>query len=804
MKDNSDLINQLLFKLEKLVKRQEDLSQDIGKLWFEINALKTAGKLQADPTAKKTQTAETPAMSHEVPLAASEASVTSPPIEAESPRPAQEQPRLQTEAAAPRPLVPPVARPTKEKSDLEKFIGENLINKIGIVITIIGVAIGAKYSIENNLISPLTRIVLGYLAGLGLLGFGIKLKAKYENFSAVLVSGAMAILYFITFAAYSFYGLIPQIPAFVLMAVFTAFTVFAALNYNMQLIAHIGLVGAYAVPFLLSDGSGNALALFSYMSIINAGILVIAFKKRWKLLYYSAFILSWLIYLLWYAFDYQEHLHFELALFFLSVFFVLFYLTFLGHKLLQKEKLAAGDILVLLANSFLFYGIGYALLAKGETSSQLLGLFTLGNGLIHFIAGVLIYRRKSADRNLVYLVAGLVLTFITIAVPVQLNGNWVTLIWVAEAALLFWMGRTKAVAVFEKLSYPLLLLALISLVQDWISDYTLYESVEGNWFVPLFSVSFLGSLLFIVAVSFINWLNFNKKYTPPFAAPSWQFKTLSASLAALLLVVVYYAFRLEIANYWNQAYSNSIIRLATDDPDYPELRWNYDLHHFRAVWIINYSLFFASLLAFVNFVKLKNRNLGLLNLALLAVAILVFLTQGLYTLSELRISYMQRGLPVFYERGMFNLGIRYLSYAFVALALYCCYRYVRTMFTQKPFKLGLGLVLHGSLLWMASAELIHWMDLLGSAESYKLGLSILWGVYSLLLIVLGIWKKSKPLRICAIALFGLTLVKLFFYDITELDTISKTIVFVLLGVLLLITSFLYQKYKHIINDGPTN
>lgn len=804
MRDNSDLINQLLFKLEKLVKRQEDLSQDIGKLWFEINALKTAGKLQADPTAKKTQAPETPAMSHEVPLAASEASVTSPPIEAESPRPAQEQPRLQTEAAAPRPLVPPVARPTKEKSDLEKFIGENLINKIGIVITIIGVAIGAKYSIENNLISPLTRIVLGYLAGLGLLGFGIKLKAKYENFSAVLVSGAMAILYFITFAAYSFYGLIPQIPAFVLMAVFTAFTVFAALNYNMQLIAHIGLVGAYAVPFLLSDGSGNALALFSYMSIINAGILVIAFIKRWKLLYYSAFILSWLIYLLWYAFDYQEHLHFELALFFLSVFFVLFYLTFLGHKLLQKEKLAAGDILVLLANSFLFYGIGYALLAKGETSSQLLGLFTLGNGLIHFMAGVLIYRRKSADRNLVYLVAGLVLTFITIAVPVQLNGNWVTLIWVAEAALLFWIGRTKAAAVFEKLSYPLLVLALISLVQDWISDYTLYESVEGNWFVPLFSVSFLGSLLFIAAVSFINWLNFNKKYTPPFAAPSWPFKTLSASLTALLLVVVYYAFRLEIANYWNQAYSNSIIRLATDDPDYPELRWNYDLQHFRAVWIINYSLFFASLLAFVNFVKLKNRNLGLLNLALLAVAILVFLTQGLYTLSELRISYMQRGLPVFYERGMFNLGIRYLSYAFVILALYCCYRYVRSMFTQKPFKVGLGLVLHGSLLWMASAELIHWMDLLGSAESYKLGLSILWGVYSLLLIVLGIWKKSKPLRISAIALFGLTLVKLFFYDITELDTISKTIVFVLLGVLLLITSFLYQKYKHIINDEPTN
>ncbi len=104
------------------------------------------------------------------------------------------------------PLAPPTPKAKytpKQKSDLEKFIGGNLINKIGILITIIGVAIGAKYSIDNDLISPLTRIILGYLLGLGLLGFGIKLKEKYKSFSAVLVSGAMVIMYFITFATHA-------------------------------------------------------------------------------------------------------------------------------------------------------------------------------------------------------------------------------------------------------------------------------------------------------------------------------------------------------------------------------------------------------------------------------------------------------------------------------------------------------------------------------------------------------------------------------------------------------------------------
>ncbi|RZL57792.1 MAG: DUF2339 domain-containing protein, partial [Pedobacter sp.] len=83
---------------------------------------------------------------------------------------------------------------------------------------------------------------------------------------------------------------------------------------------------------------------------------------------------------------------------------------------------------------------------------------------------------------------------------------------------------------------------------------------------------------------------------------------------------------------------------------------------------------------------------------------------------------------------------------------------------------------------------------------YKLGLSILWGIYSLFLISMGLAKNKKHLRIGAMVLFGITLIKLFIYDIAYLSTISKTIVFVSLGILLLIISFLYNKYKHLIID----
>lgn len=791
MTDNQDKINQLLDKLEFLLKRQDDFSREINNLRIEIDGLKTNDTEQK--TEKETE--------QDRPVADTDFEIKKEKVAAGY----EYRQREQHKQEPPKQTAPPVIKPPKVKSDIEKFIGENLINKIGIAITVIGVAIGAKYSIEHDLISPLTRIILGYLTGLGLLGFGMKLKKKYENYSAVLVSGAMAIMYFITYSAYSFYDLIPQIMTFALMVVFTAFTVIAAINYNRQVIAHIGLVGAYGVPFLLSEGSGKVANLFTYMAIINTGILVIAFKKYWKPLYYSSFGLTWLMYFLWYASKYQTDEHFGLALTFLAIFFGTFYLTFLAYKLLQKEKFEIDDIILLLANSFIFYGIGYAILNNHKTGEQLLGVFTLCNAIVHFLVGTIIYRQKLADRNLFFLVSGLVLVFITIAIPVQLDGNWVTLLWAGEAALLFWIGRTKNVPVYEKLSYPLMILAFFSIVHVWMTVYDSYypENPETR-IAPLFNINFLTSILFIVAFGFINILNRKKNFTSALVSQKGISKIISFSIPAILLFTIYYAFRMEIANYWNQLYSDSALTINTEGQQYPNYYRNYDLSKFKTIWIINYSLLFVSLLAFVNFRKLKNQQLGLINLGLITLSLAVFLIQGLYVLSELRESYLVQSLSQYYETGVFNIGIRYVSFAFVALTLATCYKYLRQEFMQRDFKMAFDFLLHASVLWIASSELINWMDIAESTQSYKLGLSILWGTYSLLLIALGIWKNKKHLRIGAIALFGVTLIKLFFYDITHLDTIAKTIVFVSLGVLLLIISFLYNKYKHIISDESPN
>lgn len=679
--------------------------------------------------------------------------------------------------------------------DLEKFIGENLISKIGILITIIGVAIGAKYSIENDLISPLTRIILGYLMGVGLLGFGIKLKTDYKNFSAVLVSGSIAILYFITFAGYSFYGLFPQLFAFGLMTILTIFTVVAAIHYDKPVIAHIGLVGAYAVPFLLSTGSGNVTTLFTYIAIINFGILLIAFKKYWKSLYYSATGLTWLIYISWFFMDYEITEHFKIALIFLSVFFAIFYVTFLAYKVSQNGKIEITETILIIFNSFIFYGLGYAILENHETGEQLLGLFTLGNGLIHFIVSAVIYQKKLGDKKLLYLVSGLVLVFITAAIPVQLDGNYVTILWALEAAVLFWIGRSKGIPIYEKIAYPVMALAFGSLLEDWSITYPNYVQNDAKMITPLLNIHFLSSLLFIGAFAFIQFINQNKNYVSPFEKQEGLQKFISNAIPTILVFVIYAAFRNELAHYWNQLYATTAIGLSGEEDDYRRTIRNNDLILFRDIWVINYSIIFLVFLSFFNILKLKNKQFGYINLTLNSLALFAFLSLGLYNLSELKESYLEQEQGDYFVIGIYNLMIRYISYFIVGVLLYTYYQYHKKMYPEKIFKIGFDVLLFTSILWIASSELIHWVDISGtSGKSYKLALSIFWGIYALILVSIGIWKRKKHLRIGAMILFGGTLIKLFLYDLANLNTISKTIVLVSLGLLLLIISFLYNKF----------
>ena len=136
-----------------------------------------------------------------------------------------------------------------------------------------------------------------------------------------------------------------------------------------------------------------------------------------------------------------------------------------------------------------------------------------------------------------------------------------------------------------------------------------------------------------------------------------------------------------------------------------------------------------------------------------------------------------------------------------AIYKYTKHNFLKTAAPDFDFDTAFDFVFYSTILWFASSELLTWINIYDYRDSYKLGLSILWGIYALLLVILGIYKHKKHLRIGAIVLFAVTLAKLFLYDIASLSTISKTVVFVSLGIILLLVSFLYTKYKNSIFDS---
>ena len=785
-------INELEQRIGNLLYRQSVFYKEIKQLENELAELKRQSNFSS---VSATNTVKTP-------------------VEKPTERPAEKPIERPTEAPAekttetpvitapstPKPQfsLPTINRP-KQPSDLEKIIGESWINKIGILIVIIGVAIGAKYSIENELISPLTRIILGYLVGIGLLGFGIKLKPKFEGYSAVLVSGSISIFYFITYFAYSFYNLIPQILAFAMMLIFTVFTVFAAIKYNRVVIAHIGLIGAYAVPFLLSSGSGRVDILFSYMLIINLGILFISIKRDWKTLHYSAFFFTWLIYGSWFADKsfYSSLQGYEaLGIGFATAFFLIFYGVSLFNNIISKEKLDKINIILILLNSFIYFGFGYGIFNSNTKLDTYLGLFTLFNAVIHFVVLFFIKSKKLADSTLFYSTLGMVFTFITIAIPIQLDGSWVTLLWIAQGTILFWIGKTKNIPIYEKISLPILGLSFLSLLEDW----SFYRYANNGDIQAFWNINFLTGILAILGYGFVVYLSRkhaeteeNQKFSPFNAIKSFY-------LPALLVLTAYLTFRNEIAYYFNYWLENSSLKgkEISEIDDYS--LYNYDINVFKNIYLIAYSLVFFGGLALLNFHKFKNKVLGISAIVIGLLTLLSAQTFGLEELGELRYAYINGGSNEYFDVNFNYILVRYLLWGSVAFALWAIFKNTKSIIENTKFHIFLEMVIHISILNFLSNELVTWMDIAGYQDIFKLGLSILWSVYSLLLVSLGIYQKKKYLRISALVLFGVTLAKLFLYDISNLSTISKTVVLIVLGLLLLIISFLYNKFKDKISD----
>ncbi len=664
----------------------------------------------------------------------------------------------------------------QKRTDFERFIGENLMNKVGILILVIAVGLGIKYAIDESWINPVGRILLSLLTGAILIGLAHKLRKNYLAFSSVLIGGGIAVLYFSIAFGYQMYEIFNQAAAFILMVGITGFAVALSLAYNRKELAVLAIIGGFATPIMVSSGAGNYKVLFTYIMILDIGMLVLAYYKRWNIVNIVAYASTVILYSLWLFKSYNADKEFPYlgAFLFATGFYIIFFLMNIINNIKENAKFTASEFIILISNSFFYYSAGLFLLNDFAPGYQ--GIFTILLAVLNAVFAYPMYLRKEIDRNLVLLLIGLVLTFVSLTAPVQLDGNFITLFWAIEMVLLLWLSQKSGIRLLKVASFIVVNLMIISIIMDWGKYYFDYN--EKTLAIILNRV-FITGIVSIVALfaSLKLVLNENEDYFfRRFSVQKYR------SFLTILLIFLGYFVPLFEIGYQVDAY--------------------YDYTKLTDIALVFYSyLYVLVVLLWTRKIKgnfFRNAFTWISIFMLLLFALVVHTDFQKVLMRYLADKTDTTFVFIHYLTVIFVMALAYFSWKNI-------YRFISQNESLKNIFLWVNIALSVYILsneldylvlYFVKPSLDNMYAL--SLSVHKIGWPILWGVIAFVLMILGMRTKMKMLRMVALSLFFFTLLKLFAVDVWDMSEGGRIAAFISLGIILLVVSFLYQKLKKLI------
>lgn len=659
-------------------------------------------------------------------------------------------------------VVPqPVIRPfglvkEKKKVDYEKYIGENLFGKIGILVLVVGMGLFVKYAIDKDWINEVFRTILGFVVGGGLLVVSQRLKNTYRTFSSLLAGGAFAIFYVTVAMAYHYYGLFSQTVAFVILVVLTVLMSLLSVVYNRRELAIIGLVGGFIAPFLVSNGVGNYLVLFTYLTILNLGMFGLSLYKKWGELPVIGFVATYVI-MLGYSLVADLDIAGSGQLVHLLLFSTLFYLIFLLPvvSVLRTDNKKANQplMMIVVLNNFIYLYFALWYLHELQLPYNIKGAFTLFIALVNVCLAYAIRGKKSETGYLFTALVGMFLTFISISIPIQLDGSFITLLWATEMVVLLWLFIKFRQPVYAYFTQLLLFLTVVSFLMD-------IEDVLTDGFVRplLWNGTFATGIFTGLAFGVFAWLMEREK---EFFTQTSNLKYIPFSVISLLAGcgVIYLSFIVDF--YGNIAYGPlshcaclaftcfALLLLSIG------LRKRFPMERFYVVYAVMVGL---SCCLFIRLSRVAN-DCGESSLSLLQWSSLLIVVVHLFFLGKW-----------FYRSFNFR--------------------------RKRADRMTLFIAVVSTVLFAVAVH--NMLYLFGWQNESSAALSISLSIAGFVQMAFGMRLHLKVLRMISLAVFGVVLLKLVIVDLWLLPTVGKIIVFIMLGVILLVLSFLYQKLKKVL------
>ncbi len=685
-------------------------------------------------------------------------------------------------APASRPTLPPPAplplpgRGDVPTIDWEAIVAGNWFNRIGVVAIVLAVGFFLKYAVENEWIGPLARVILGLIAGIGLLMGGEQLRDKgYRRYAHGLSGGGIAILYLSFYAAFSLYQIIGQVTAFGCMSLVTIGAVMLAARYSSLAIAILGLVGGFLTPVMLSTGVDNQTALFGYMILLDLGVLGIALFRQWRVLNYLAWGATVLLSTAWWA-QWYEPSKLITTLIFLTILFLIFSFATILYNLVRHEPVRELDVVLILANGALYFRAVWSLLR--EDHHAWLGGFALIVAGFYGAKAWWSHRRPQPDKYLALTLAGMAVLFLTLAVPMQFNQHWVTMAWSIEGVLLTWIGIRLNRRLTRMGSLVLFLIA----IAHWLGvDLGDFAWRGGDNFLPIFNKRGASIFVLISALAFSAGLYRKSSLRLCDVDDSERRYTMGGlALIAWLLLILWLSID---GRDFGDRLADSYRQLAATDESW----WQ------RVYRIDAWKNFYLSTLWSLS---------GLATLAAgvrQRLATLRFVAAGLWLLTAGNISF---NVIEYQSQNWYWPLINPTFGAFLVFAAALATGYREYSRSELPASRARSLCLSLANLFLLTGLSIEVDGLkIGtpgtriSFFAHQLSLSALYAAYGGTMITVGIIRANRLLRRLGLLLLGMTIVKVFFFDLASLEQIYRVLSFIVLGVTLLVVSFLYQRLR---------
>ena len=675
--------------------------------------------------------------------------------------------------ASPAPPIPPAATaailpPVRPAVDWETTLGGNWLNKLGVFIFVIGLALALGYSFTR--LGPAGRVVISLAVSFAMLVAGAVFERRepYRTFARGLLGGGWAGLYTTVYAMQAIPAALvihnAVLGALLLLAV-AAGIILHSLRYRSQTVTGLAYFIAFSTLALAQVTWLSALALIP----LAASLLYVAYRLDWRQIALLGLVSTWSVTLLrgdtgtplWQA----------------QAVFALYWLLFEAFDLLQPEAY----LLPLNAAG----ALGLSLLKWQADAPGSLWQFLAAASAV-YLAGSLV---RAARRQQWQPAATLSAALAAATIFLHLNHQWIALGLLVEAELVYLTGWRLGNRYLRALGTALMALHLGQLVLTGVVG-----SLPLEAWVPIAAIDaavfyanralcaadvyygFAGSAMLALVVGYET------------AEPLWGRCWLA--LGTALFAVGWWR---RLFDFRAQGYLLAFLGAAATALYSP---------HPPLALAAGAATGYAAVLC-------ATRSSGgrLAEQEARALRIAGSLT-GTWLLANLLYVLLPAGwvAPAWaaLALALVAAGESWLSYILMAVAFFRCWAvsfsaaewFLTAPFTIACFYAAQVLTPRASRarLYCAPLATVLTSALIWNRVSGSL-LTVVWGLEGVLLLAAGFPLRDRIARLSGLALLGICILKLFLWDLRELDTLPRIISFLVLGLILVGVSWIYTRFR---------